>query len=154
MAQLSCFDFRIIDGSSCYLTWLGRLENLRADSKIVLRTCRFSWVRSSDRMFMQFVYSFLIIGWIELLLGRLGSFDIKALAAFKSMKRNWKFSHALKALIVNKTTFIFEMRMRAPFAFVDQIQFMVAILIDEITTRKLIRVVTYWFFDISPSKYL
>lgn len=46
------------------------------------------------------------------------------------------------------------MRIRAPFAFVDQIKFMVTILIDEITTRKLIRVLAYWFFHISPSEYL
>jgi hypothetical protein len=44
--------------------------------------------------------------------------------------------------------------MSAPLAFVDQIQFMVAILIDEITARKLIRVPTYRLLHIGPAKNL
>jgi hypothetical protein len=44
--------------------------------------------------------------------------------------------------------------MSAPLAFVDQIQFMVAILIDEITARELIRVLAYWLLHIGPAENL
>lgn len=54
----------------------------------------------------------------------------------------------------NPHTFIFEMGMSAPLAFVDQIQFMVAILIDEITARKLIRVLAYWLLHVGPAENL
>lgn len=51
-------------------------------------------------------------------------------------------------------TFIFEMRARPPFAFINQIQFMVSILIDEVTASELIRVLAYRLLHVSPSENL
>jgi hypothetical protein len=53
-----------------------------------------------------------------------------------------------------KPTFIFKMGMSAPLSFVDQIQLMVAILIDEVTARELIRVPTRRLLHVGPSEDL
>lgn len=51
-------------------------------------------------------------------------------------------------------TFIFEVRLRTPLASINQIELVVAVPIDKVSARKFIRVLTYRFFNIGPSKYL
>lgn len=60
-----------------------------------------------------------------------------------------------KCVDVNsQLTFILKVRIRPPFAFVNQIQLMVSILIDEVTASEFIRVLAYWLLHIRPSENL